>query len=232
MSKEVTLNTEWKQNKIYLPSSSALSFSTYPVENEGLRDVISVTPSLEEVLYRVGPLPKKALFLGQAEDELPMLLDLSNPRPGPLLIAGDAGAGKTNLLRLMTRFIVSTHGPAEIQYGVITARPQEWEDLMGFPHCVGIFSMSEQDSIDFIHALTMWMARNRMSRQAFLFIIDGLDQLAFQEAVNEDICKLVAEGPACQIWPIVTMEPCNSSNTRLWVKYFHTRLLGWKTHGD
>jgi hypothetical protein len=56
-------------------------------------------PSLHEVLADFGPMPREALFLGVASDELPVLLNLHEPHPGPILITADPGAGKTALLQ-------------------------------------------------------------------------------------------------------------------------------------
>ena len=56
-------------------------------------------PPLNEVLAEFGPMPPEALFLGVASDGLPVLLNLHDPIPGPSLITGDAGTGKTGLLQ-------------------------------------------------------------------------------------------------------------------------------------
>ena len=48
-----------------------------------------VLPSLNEVLADYGPMPYEALFLGVASDDLPVLLNLHDPVPGPILIAAD-----------------------------------------------------------------------------------------------------------------------------------------------
>jgi hypothetical protein len=59
---------------------------------------VPAAPSLTDSLSELGPLPKEALLLGLAPDGLPVLLNLHDPSPGPLLIAADPGAGKTALL--------------------------------------------------------------------------------------------------------------------------------------
>lgn len=64
---------------------------------------VAARPSLAESLSRMGPLPREALFLGLASDGLPVLLNLHNAHPGPLLIAADPGAGKTALLQMIAR---------------------------------------------------------------------------------------------------------------------------------
>ena len=51
----------------------------------------SSTPGLKSVLQDLGPLPRAALFLGVADDQLPVLLNLADPVPGPVLVAGIGG---------------------------------------------------------------------------------------------------------------------------------------------
>src|SRR5512139_1948863 len=71
---------------------------------------IPAAPSLNGVLAELGPLPREALFLGVASDGLPVLLNLHDPLPGPMLVVGDAGAGKTAFLQFLARSITETHG--------------------------------------------------------------------------------------------------------------------------
>ena len=73
-----------------------------------------VQPSLDQVLAGFGPMPDEALFLGVATDELPVLLNLHDPTPGPLLIIGDPGTGKTSLLQTIAQAVESMHQPEKV----------------------------------------------------------------------------------------------------------------------
>src|SRR5215213_4254218 len=91
-------------------------------------------PNLGGVLAEIGPLPRGALFLGIASDGLPVLLNLHDPLPGPMLVVGDAGAGKTAFLQFIARSISQTHTEQDIQYGVITDQPDMWSGMEKTPH--------------------------------------------------------------------------------------------------
>ena len=57
-------------------------------EIDSTRQVVKPTPalpSLNETLADFGPMPQEALFLGVAADDLPVLLNLHDPVPGPVL---------------------------------------------------------------------------------------------------------------------------------------------------
>ena len=48
-------------------------------------------PTAGIIVEQPSSLPAGSLLLGMAEDGLPVLLDLYDPAPGPLLVAGDGG---------------------------------------------------------------------------------------------------------------------------------------------
>jgi hypothetical protein len=223
------MNTDLKQNEICLTSSPSQFFTGGLIGTE--KQVASpVGPSLEQMLDEIGPLPKTSLFFGQAQDRLPVLLDLADPRPGAILIAGDPGAGKTHLLRTIARFLVYRHPPQTTQYGVITSCPQEWNNLADVPHCVGIFPVQARSAVEFIRALALWTRMTRMHRQSVLLMIDGLDQFAdLNSSAGHDLETLLVHGPANQIWPIATIDPIRSGFAGGWLKYFQTHISGYTT---
>ena len=52
-------------------------------------------PGLSETLEQISNLPGDALLFGIAADGMPLLLQLRDPRPGPVLVLGEKGSGKT-----------------------------------------------------------------------------------------------------------------------------------------
>src|SRR5689334_6989403 len=77
-------------------------------------------PSLSNVLTEFSPLPQAALFLGVANDGLPVLLNLLDPVPGPLLIVGDSESGKTRLLQVIARGVEKAQTSPNIKFVVLT----------------------------------------------------------------------------------------------------------------
>ena len=113
-------------------------------------------PQLSEVLAEFSTLPREALFLGLASDGLPVLLNLHDAVPGPMLAIGDAGSGKTKLLQVITRAVQKIHAPQEVQFGVITSHPQEWQGFDDPGHCVGIYDVKDQTAQGFLDSLSEW----------------------------------------------------------------------------
>lgn len=189
------------------------------------------TPRLGAVLGGYLPLPREALFLGVAVDRLPVLLNLSDPVPGPILIGGDGGSGKTHFLRVIAHGVDQTHDPRSVQYGVVTARPDEWQDLAGSPNCVDVFPSYRNDADGFVASLTDWAHANRRDRQAVLLLIDDLTVFADMDfETRQNLRWLLLRGPSRRVWPIATLDPRKLEAALPWLDLFHTRLFGAAAH--
>src|SRR5215470_430965 len=92
------------------------------------------------------PMPPEALFLGVASDGLPVLLNLTDPVPGPVLVTADPGAGKKALLQTVAWAAGKMHHPDDLQFGVLTNHPDEWNGMEGIPNNVGIFPLYHQSA--------------------------------------------------------------------------------------
>ena len=184
-------------------------------------------PTLDQVLAGFGPMPDEALFLGVAADELPVLLNLHDAIPGPLLIIGDPGTGKTSLMKTIAYATERMHEPEKVQFGVLTNRPDEWSGLEEIPNNVGVFPLSHRSSEDFILSLASWAHGNKSSRQSVLLLLDDLASVTNMdmEAV-QNLRWLLLRGPSRRVWPIISLSTQNIVNMEAWLGAFHTHILG------
>jgi hypothetical protein len=188
-------------------------------------------PTLSQTLADYLPLPREALFLGVAEDRLPVLLNLLDPLPGPVLVAGDQGCGKTAFLQGVARGIEQVHEAQSVQYGVITRFPEEWSGLGDSPHVVDIFPAYKNTAQDFLASLVNWAHANRGDRQSVLLLIDGLDCISNLDFdARQHLRWLLLRGPVRRVWPMVTLHPSRLEEVRPWLEFFHTRLFGRFAH--
>lgn len=184
-------------------------------------------PTLDQVLAEVGPLPREALFLGVASDGLPVLLNLHDPAPGPLLVTGEAGSGKTGFLKSIARALARTHKPADLQYGVLTDHPEEWEDVEPAPHRAGVFQITHSSAQDFMLSLASWAHANKNSKQSVLLLVDDLEALARLDFdALQNFRWLLGRGPARRVWPIITMNAERYGQVLAWIPIFRTRIFG------
>jgi hypothetical protein len=186
---------------------------------------IPALPTLSEVLAELGPMPAEALFLGVASDGLPVLLNLHDPVPGPILIAGDAGTGKTALLQTIAVAAGLMQQPEQVQFGALTSHPDEWSGFGEVPNNVGIFSIHHRAAKDFILSLASWAHGNK-SNQSVLLLIDDLEEVTkLDDVALQNLRWLLLRGPARRVWPIITLNPNRMKNTEPWLDAFRTRIF-------
>jgi hypothetical protein len=185
------------------------------------------SPSLNSVLAEIGPLPHEVLFLGVATDGLPVLLNLHDPVPGPLLVTGENGSGKTAFLQSIVRSILQTHQPNDLQYGVVTNRPDEWDEIENSSHRAGIFSTNDTSAQDLILSMAAWAHENKKARQSVLLLVDDLEAIAKQDFDSlQNFRWLLARGPSRHVWPIITMDADRYGQVLAWIPLFRTRIFG------
>lgn len=188
---------------------------------------LPAAPALTDVLAGLGALPREALFLGMASDGLPVLLNLHDPVPGPILMIGDAGAGKTAFLKLIARSLALTHQPSEVQFGVITSHTDEWEGVKGSPHCLGIFSSHHHAGEDVLFSMASRAHGSARANQSALLLIDDLEAAAaFEFNALQTLRWLLARGPSRRVWPFVTLNAARYGQVISWIPNFRTRIFG------
>jgi hypothetical protein len=185
------------------------------------------SPTMSNILKEMGPLPREVLFLGVASDGLPVLLNLHDPLPGPLLVVGDPGAGKTLFLQSVVRTLTQTHRPGDLQYGIVTCRPDQWDEVVNTPHRVGVFDTNETLVMELIKSMTKWAHENKKTRQSVLLMVDDLEAFAKLDfAALQNFRWLLARGPSRQVWPIITMDAERYGQVISWIPNFRTRIFG------
>ena len=152
---------------------------------------------------------------------------LHDPAPGPILVSGDPGAGKTAFLQNVARGAGLMHAPEDVQFGVITAFPDEWVGFGDLPHCAGIFPIYASSAVDFLYSLSGWAHANQRGQQSVVLLLDDLEsmeQLDFD--VRQTLRWLLLRGPARRVWPVVTVNAERTSQVEAWLEAFRTRMLG------
>jgi hypothetical protein len=191
------------------------------------RPPIPGLPTLRSVLADASPLPHEAIFLGLADDGLPVLLNLYDPIPGPILISGDQASGKTQLLQTIAQAAGLLHAPAEVEYGVITPYPNEWLSFHGSQNNAGIYAAQDATTQDLLHSLVTWAHNNKGDQQSVLLLIDDLESLIkLDQQAEQNLRWLLLRGPSRRVWPIITINASRAQKIKDWLGFFRTRLLG------
>jgi len=125
------------------------------------------------------------------------------------------------------RSVSQTHISEDVQLGVITDRPEEWEIVEATSHCVGIFHTQENSAQDFISSLAAWAHTNRHARQSVLLLVDDLESIASLDFDGlQSFRWLLLRGPARRVWPIITLNAARREEVTSWLEIFRTRIFG------
>lgn len=185
-------------------------------------------PTLRSVIAEASPLPLTALLLGLADDGLPVLLDLYDPIPGPILIVADQASGKTAILQMVARAAELLHTPSNVQSGIITQHPDEWKNFQGSQSTVGIYSTQENTTPELLQSLVTWAHNNKGEGQSILLLIDDLEAVTkLDQQTEQNLRWLLLRGPSRRVWPIVTINASRAQNMETWIGLFRTRLFGF-----
>jgi hypothetical protein len=156
-----------------------------------------------------------------------VLLNLYDPHPGPMLIAGDADSGKTAFLQTIAQGAIQTHNAADLQFGVITNYPDEWDRLEPTSHRAGIFPVGHQSTGDFMKSLASWAHSNKNTHQCVLLLVDDLESVASMDLETVQHFRwLLLRGPSRRVWPIITLNAPRYGQVISWLQNFRTRIFG------
>jgi hypothetical protein len=190
-------------------------------------------PTLSTVLADVSPLPREALFLGLAEDGLPVLLNLHDPVPGAILIGADKSSGKTTLLQTIARAADLIHSPDEVQYCVITPRPDEWQNLASEQKNKSIYHIKDHNTSELLQSLVVWAHNNKGEDQSVLLLIDDLEAVTkLDEQSQQNLRWLLLRGSSRHVWVFVTLNANRAKHLTEWIGLFRTRLFGYVENAE
>jgi hypothetical protein len=197
---------------------------------QGTREIPSPpAPGFGQTVQDAGPLPADSLLLGVAADGLPLLLNLYDPAPGPLLVTGDKGCGKTAFLQTLARASDLMPDPGEVQFGVITHAPNEWTEIEALPGSMGVWPAAHSSAARYLSRLVAWGGHpHNDGRTAVLLLVDGLDALALSDSVaRQDLRWLLTYGPEHRIWPVATFNAGRLPRFTTWIELFGLFIFGY-----
>ncbi len=189
-------------------------------------------PTLDALLEQNGVMPPYSLFLGACEDGLPFHLDLSNPAPGALLVAGDPGCGKTHLLLAALESAARLNPAERVHLSVIATQAEPFMGLAEKEHCQEIFPVDYPPAGELIDELAALAEARRHSRAhdpAIVLAIDGLAELAerLDEKAYLRLYWLVRHGPRSRVWILATIDSQDAETLDpRFLAAFRTRLVG------
>ncbi|GAP15421.1 hypothetical protein LARV_03207 [Longilinea arvoryzae] len=191
------------------------------------------TLSLEEILQRHPYLPESTAVLGVCEDGLPILLDLTDPNPGSVLVGSTHIEGSTRLLQtaLLSTLICTTANDLNIL--VVSRDPSAWQPFQALAgqHILEILPVFDRASgpaiLRFSRILDQRM-NGRTRGGIHLLLVDDIDYLNrvdFDVQINFQ--WFAKEGARHRMWTLAAIQPEKVEQNDPFIGAFRTRILGY-----
>jgi len=196
---------------------------------------IDTTPepyTLSDLVGRLPKIPKRTGILGKSADAMPLLFNLTDPRPASLLVLADRFSGKTSLLKTLAVSLARQNRPEDVRFVVISAKPDEWaeEEARYSAHFMNITSNIESAAVDLIYHLgDLVEGRQKGGRvgTAYVLLFDGIDTLPHMDFdLRANFEWLVRFGARQQVWTVATLDPASMLEQRHFADLFRTRVTG------
>jgi len=212
---------------VHPPAAPASTLDLQPEpETEGVhpRDL-----TLAQFFQQMTHLPGLNAGLGMCSDRMPVMLDLTDPRPGPLAVLGNARSGKTSLVQVMLESALALNPGQQVRFVIIAEKPQEYERLSrsdtARAQSLGIFPPGSLEAQRILERLAAQVEHG--SAEPVLVCLDDLRMIrtasaALQSAVETILCA----GPQVSIWPIAVLSAETAPGLGRWLRRFRTRLIG------
>ena len=191
-------------------------------------------PTVGQTLYAIKPVPYQSILIGACEDGLPFLLDLAQPSAGPVLVTGDAKCGKTHQMKVMVESALRLASPREIQIGIVTGHPDEWDDLFDpyqrVKQSLGVFTWDSDALATLISSLAdLVEARftGKRNGPVVLLMVEDLSKVeTLETSCQMTLHWLLENGPQVGVWAIASVQADQAVTLPYWVSVFRTRLFG------
>ena len=189
-------------------------------------------PNLQGLIEELEPLPPYSIIIGGCDDHSHLYMDLSDPAPGSILIAGDDRSGRSRLLTSILYSSALLNSPRRVRYALIEPDLAGLEYLTDLPQCYKAHATDTSEAVGLIFELAEIADYRRNNQQAGSAIILAVDDLAcllsiMDDEMVEQLRWLVKVGPEVQIWTIATI---NSQDVPAvdpdFLNQFGTRLIG------
>lgn len=174
--------------------------------------------SLPDLLSWVPALPPVTAALGVTDDGRPVLLDFLQEDVTHVLVAGEAGAGKTVLLRTIAMSLALTNRQSQLQLLIIdpgttadAAAHSQLEPLRYLPHLLAdvIYDGEEAtDALDFLVREMDYRQQQEVVAPAIVILVDRVDVLlqAGGQAAVDAVLRLAQRGAGAGIHLVLSTQ--------------------------
>ena len=191
-----------------------------------------------DLLARVGRVPAHTALLGLADDGAPLLINLSSPEVGHVLVAGTTGSGKTALMQTLAASLVLTQRRSRLQLAVIDPKGYSFAAFRQTPHLYRPIATQPDQALALLEALTTLLDQRVSLAQPEPRVVLVIDELAdlvqtVGPQVLDRVGRLVQRGRSAGLHVIAaTQKPSSALIGPIVKANFPVRLVGRVTSSE
>lgn len=187
-----------------------------------------ISQTIQEIISQNPCLPANSLLLGVAGDGRPIVLSLTETDPCPVVVIGEAGCGKTQLLQTLAQAIDLFQETPDFQFGVLTNHPDEWKTEDALPGNMGVWPATHPSSWQIIQGMVDWAKQTEHGRQVKILFLDDLASvLNTGKDVQDNIRWLLENGGKNHVWVVASINILKAIRMRRWLDLFSTQIFGY-----
>lgn len=188
-------------------------------------------PSYDEILQKYQTVPAYSLLLGMGDDNIPLMLDLTEPGAGSFLVVGDVEKVTQQILNSMLTSACQQNTQYELSVHLITRSDRHYR-LQKSPQVRNVFSPADPASEVLIEEMCQLLDKrqdDRIQLPVQLLAIDKITELlaVVSPKTKRLLLRLIKHGPFWGIWVIGTMTTLQLDEPYYEViESFPSRVLG------
>jgi hypothetical protein len=192
------------------------------------------------LLQKCDYVPRQTAVLGLCADGFPMMFDLTDSRPGSILITSEIEDANRNLLQIIVKTGCFYNSVDDFAFSVVTTCPEAWQTLLEDsqiqPHLLKILPAWEEKACEWIIHEAERAEQRHMGRHVGgprLLLIDGFEHIAKMDFdVQRNLDWLMHYGPEVKVWLVASLESNQLETMNDWLNIFQTWITGRLNQAD
>lgn len=183
---------------------------------------------------KIGTLPREAIFLGVAEDGLPVLFNTADKSSPNIMVWDKTPKQGLRLLKVIADYLLHSHQGNRVEFLVLTRFPEDWGELnkygMGYngdTSCIGIIPFYSDLASRFIGHLCSWIENQNIAKNPIIILIDGIENVNHSsDKFQECFTKILFTGRMRSIYVVGTSKMKYYEEIKFWLRGFQHDIQG------
>lgn len=190
--------------------------------------------SMRELCEKILPISNKAILLGMAVDELPVLLDIESSTSPNILVYDRLEGQGLRLIKTAIEYILKYKKGTKTEFVIISNHSSEWEKLnengLGIwnkNECIAIVPFWDEVTGQVLKALSEWIDWDGNVKSPLILFIDDLSNLkSLSVQSRKNLRDVLLRGRGRKIHVIGTVSSNKKEDVREWVGGFQSEMYG------